>query len=199
MSEPAKPEIIQKIEKLLERYSFRLPKPKPPALSPQGLPYATFHRRMMGATFDALIIMFMVTPFNGLILSMVYADLPPQPTREDMVRVLAGLFQVQYAIFAVFSFLFWHWKAATPGKLFLGMRIVDAKTGAPITDFQGIIRLLAYPIAGMPAMLGFFAIGISKRKQGWHDLIAGTAVVVDPKSGFRAGRPSNSPGPKEGE
>jgi uncharacterized RDD family membrane protein YckC len=53
----------------------------------------------------------------------------------------------------------------------------DAKTlGKPSTG-QLIGRYLAYYVSTLPLCLGFLWVAFDKRKQGWHDRIAGTLVI----------------------
>ena len=40
-----------------------------------------------------------------------------------------------------------------------------------------VLRYIGYYISLLPLMLGFFWVGWDKRKQGFHDKIAGTVVV----------------------
>ncbi|MFC6518537.1 RDD family protein [Undibacterium arcticum] len=62
----------------------------------------------------------------------------------------------------------------------IGARIVDAKTGGSPSFAQHVIRYLGYFVSTIPFCLGLIWVGIDKKKQGWHDKLAGT-VVVRPK------------------
>jgi uncharacterized RDD family membrane protein YckC len=73
--------------------------------------------------------------------------------------------------------IFWIVKSATPGKILLELSIVDAETGGKPSNGQLIGRYFAYYISVLPLMLGFIWVGFDKRKQGWHDKLAGTVVV----------------------
>ena len=81
---------------------------------------------------------------------------------------------------AIAVILFWIYRQATPGKMAIHARIVDAKTGGKPSTGQLIGRYLGYYVSVIPLMLGIIWVGIDKRKQGWHDKLAGT-VVVRPK------------------
>lgn len=56
-------------------------------------------------------------------------------------------------------------------------KIVDAKTGNAASTGQLIGRYLAYYLSLVPFCLGFIWVAFDKRKQGWHDKLAGTVVV----------------------
>jgi uncharacterized RDD family membrane protein YckC len=82
------------------------------------------------------------------------------------------------AVLLVSGWCWWR-TGQTPGKWLLAMRVVDAKTGTPISATQSVRRMLGYGLAALPALLGFLWIGLHPKKYGWHDKFAGTAVVID--------------------
>lgn len=84
---------------------------------------------------------------------------------------------VQVIILFFIIYLFWTRRAATPGKMLLSCRIADAKTFEAPTKKQYIIRFFGYFLSCLPFFLGFFWIAIDRRKQGFHDKIAGTVVI----------------------
>ena len=57
------------------------------------------------------------------------------------------------------------------------LKIVDAKTGNKLSVGQAIGRYFAYIPAILPLGLGLIWVGIDKKKQGWHDKLAGTVVI----------------------
>lgn len=96
----------------------------------------------------------------------------------------------QQGIILVVTLFLWVRFAGTPGKRWLGLRVVDAKTGNNLTPIQSLLRYLGYFISSLPMGLGFFWVLFDARKQAWHDKIAGTVVVADkPK---RRHAPDNS-------
>jgi uncharacterized RDD family membrane protein YckC len=84
---------------------------------------------------------------------------------------------------AVAVILFWNYRQATPGKMAIGARIVDAKTGGKPSTGQLIGRYFGYFVSSIPLLLGLIWVGIDQRKQGWHDMLAGTLVVRPKTSG----------------
>lgn len=68
---------------------------------------------------------------------------------------------------------FWKYKGATPGKLIMGMRIVDADTlGRPSTT-QLIKRYFGY----VTALFGIWSVPFTSQRQAMHDKIAYTVVI----------------------
>ncbi len=50
-------------------------------------------------------------------------------------------------------------------------------TGGKSSTAQFIIRYLGYYVSIIPLFLGIIWVGIDKRKQGFHDKLAGTVVL----------------------
>ena len=73
----------------------------------------------------------------------------------------------------------WHRYGATPGKITFSARIVDARSGSRPSLARLAIRCAAYLASALPFFIGFAWIAIDRRKQAWHDKIAGTRVVYD--------------------
>ena len=86
-------------------------------------------------------------------------------------------FLLSWVLPMVAVIVFWVAKQATPGKMAISAKIVDAKTGAAPSTGQFIGRYLAYFLSGLPLGLGIFWVAFDGRKQGWHDKLAGTVVV----------------------
>ena len=74
---------------------------------------------------------------------------------------------------------FWLKYLATPGKMATKLQVVDAVSGKKMSTGQAIGRYFAYIPAMLPLGLGLIWVGIDKKKQGWHDKLAGTVVIRD--------------------
>ncbi|AMO98176.1 RDD family protein [Collimonas arenae] len=139
------------------------------------LEYVGFWLRVWASIIDTVLVLAITTP----LLLAIYG-------RE---RLAAGItfsgfanFLISYVFPAVAVLLFWSFRQATPGKMAISARIVDARTGGPTSVGQNIIRYLGYFPSTFVFCLGLIWVGLDKRKQGWHDKLAGT-VVVRPKRG----------------
>jgi uncharacterized RDD family membrane protein YckC len=84
---------------------------------------------------------------------------------------------ITYLFPIVITIWFWKKYLGTPGKMLLRLRVVDAKTGQALTTRQSVVRYLGYYVSLIPLFLGFIWVGIDKKKQGFHDKLAGTVVV----------------------
>lgn len=134
------------------------------------LEYAGFWVRVGASLIDTILMMVIVVP----VLSMIYGK---GYWASEAVFLGAWDLLFNYIFPAIVVIVFWIVKSATPGKILLDISIVDAKTGGKPSNGQLIGRYFAYYISVLPLMLGFIWVGFDKRKQGWHDKLAGTLVV----------------------
>jgi len=132
--------------------------------------YVGFWKRVLASIIDTLILVAAI----GLIVVAVYGTQYVRLYYEGKT-VLFDLL-VQGLLPALAVIVFWRYRSATPGKMLISAKIVDAETfGAPSTG-KLIGRYFAY-IVSCIFMLGFIWIAFDKRKQGWHDKLAGTVVI----------------------
>ena len=73
---------------------------------------------------------------------------------------------------------------ATVGKLALGIRVTDMQ-GARISFPRALGRYLAKYLSAIILGIGFIMVAFTRRKQGLHDLIAGTLVLNGRASEFK--------------
>ena len=74
----------------------------------------------------------------------------------------------------------WTWRGTTVGGIVLNLKVVRYD-GQPLTFPVALVRALAAAFSIIVLFLGFLWIAWSRDKQGWHDKIAGTAVVRQPR------------------
>ena len=84
---------------------------------------------------------------------------------------------VEYVLPVGVVLLFWIRRQATPGKIMIHAKIVDANTGADPRPGQFVLRYLGYFVSGIFLGLGFLWVAFDRRKQGWHDKLATTVVI----------------------
>ncbi len=65
---------------------------------------------------------------------------------------------------------------ATLGKMALGLRVTDLE-GNRISFLRATGRYLAKIISALILMIGFIMVAFTEKKQGLHDMIAGTLVI----------------------
>lgn len=138
----------------------------------QNLTYAGFWIRSWAAVIDTILLMLMIAPLLISIYGWDYFDV-------DKTGFIAGPadFLISWIFPAVVVILFWLKKQATPGKMAFSTKVVDAKTGGAMSVGQSVGRYLAYFVSMLPLGLGILWIAFDRKKQGWHDKLAGTVVV----------------------
>jgi len=132
--------------------------------------YAGFWIRTWASIIDTVLILLIIWP----ILTSIYGVEYWQST-----SFVQGTWDVllNYILPAIAVIIFWSYKSATPGKMVTNLTIVDAKSGGKPSTGQFIGRYLGYYVSMLPLFLGIIWVGIDKRKQGWHDKLAGTVVI----------------------
>ena len=151
------------------------------ALNPDDFHYAGFWIRVVASLIDTVILCVFLVP-----IFFLFGHAAPLPFGSyNIAYELPGFwdFVATKLMPAAYAVAFWHWRSATPGKSLLGLRVVDAKNGQPPGVGQSIGRYLAYFISALALGLGFVWIAIDRRKQGWHDKLAGTVVVRSKEQG----------------
>lgn len=68
-------------------------------------------------------------------------------------------------------------KGETPGMRLVEIRLVRTDGVEPVGLYRGFLRWVGMEISGIFLLLGYAWILFDKKKQGWHDRIAGTYVV----------------------
>jgi uncharacterized RDD family membrane protein YckC len=131
--------------------------------------YVGFWQRLFAFLIDSMVVFVVYGPIVIMAFGTEYFLLDV-PRYWDAA---SGL------VIAVGTLGFWRWQGATPGKIAIAARIVDAKTGNPPSTARLVVRLFAYGVSALPLYLGFLWIAFDRRKQGWHDKIAGTVVIPD--------------------
>ncbi|HUQ76631.1 MAG TPA: RDD family protein [Burkholderiales bacterium] len=130
--------------------------------------YAGFWQRAAAFAIDALIVTVVLVPLMVVVFGMRRISLDPAQHSWDLLAIVA-------IVIALIGF--WRYCGATPGKIALGVRIVDAATGQPPTLLRLALRFVGYFVSALPLYLGFLWIAVDRRKQGWHDKIARTIVI----------------------
>ena len=137
--------------------------------------YAGFWKRLLAFAIDTIILVAVIVPLLLAIYGTRYFEL------ASLGGGLAGIWDafLQIVLPALAAILFWKYRGATPGKMAISAKIVDAAGGGPPSTGRLVVRYFAYLASALPLGLGFIWIGIDRRKQGFHDKIARTVVVVD--------------------
>lgn len=97
------------------------------------------------------------------------------PTEDVAAVVAAAVSLAAFFIYFIATEAVW---SATPAKLMLGMRVVNAVDGAPIGWGQSLGRNLLRIVDNFPLFLiGIITLSVSAKTQRVGDMAAGTLVV----------------------
>lgn len=136
------------------------PLPTPEAYA---LPRAGFWERMGAALLDIIL------------LSIVVSFIAHSP----LARLMGPPFSLVVAL-AYFAGM-WAWKGTTIGGTVLNLKVVRLDD-QPVTFMVAVVRSLTSMLSFIVFFLGFFWIAFDRDKQSWHDKIAGTVVVRQPRA-----------------
>lgn len=132
--------------------------------------YVGFWARVGAALIDSVLVFVIIAPILHAIYGSQYW------TNEAFIKGPADL--LLSWIFPIIAVLiFWFTRQATPGKMAISAKIVDAETGGKPSTGQFIGRYLGYFVAMLPLGLGLLWVAFDSKKQGWHDKLARTVVV----------------------
>jgi uncharacterized RDD family membrane protein YckC len=142
-----------------------------------GVRYGGFWIRLIAAIIDGIIVRVVVSPihllFGGLGLAGAMSGIHP---------IALGLFGGGVTLIATL-FGSWLYEAfmesssyqATLGKMVFGMKVTDLN-GNRISFERATGRHFAKWLSAMIFFIGYIMIAFTERKQGLHDLLAGTLV-----------------------
>jgi uncharacterized RDD family membrane protein YckC len=145
------------------------------------LEYVGFWARAGAALIDIVLQAMLIAPVS-------YALYGSASSGDDMFHGPGDII-LNLVLPAVAVIAFWIFKGATPGKMAISARIVDAATGEPMSRRQAVLRYVGYFVSALSMGIGYLWVAFDRRKQGWHDKIAGTVVVRRGKEPVRFDAP----------
>jgi uncharacterized RDD family membrane protein YckC len=156
--------------------------------------YAGFWRRLVAFSIDSTIAFFIfiilftiawLSFFSGAISGnsqVFFADLT-DPASFSPVIIFSCIFFI-FTNLAYFTY-FHGATGRTPGKMLLGLQVVS-DDGTSISFGIAFLRAVGYFVSNI-FFLGFIWVAFDKKKQGWHDKIAGTVVIIRERENNTAG------------
>lgn len=147
----------------------------------QNVHYAGFWRRVLATVVDTLLLMLFIGVIDYLFFGSSTLQLVQVNSGGTLPSFSASDY-IQQIIIILFTVVMWMKFLGTPGKIILGCQVVDANTLQPISSGQAVLRYLAYYVSLFALGLGFVWVAFDKRKQGFHDKIAKTVVIMESAS-----------------
>jgi uncharacterized RDD family membrane protein YckC len=136
-----------------------------------GLPQdAGFWRRSWALMIDAIIL-----GIFTLVIAIWFKRPPEEGTRESALGAV-----LQLALILLYMPALWASPMqATAGQRICALRVINALDGDRVSFMCGLLRVLGMMLSGVILGIGFLMVAFTERKQGLHDMIAGTYVVKD--------------------
>lgn len=152
--------------------------------------YAGFWLRFVAYIIDYLIIYavqsFFFVPVLGLMGISFASKMDNVENMTDaetmgMIGSFAAVAGATALLTTVIAILYWSLMEsskyqATIGKMALGLKVTDVD-GNSLDFVKSLIRNVCKIISGMIIFIGYIMAGFTEKKQGLHDIIAGTLVV----------------------
>jgi uncharacterized RDD family membrane protein YckC len=152
-----------------------------PAGPAPGVRYASAGQRLIAYIIDNIIIGFVVSLFYVLGFVILAGGASVDANGNATLGAGAGIGALIFLVGVIVGILwkpfFWSRGGQTPAYKILGMRVVRARDGGPISFGTGILRLIGYAVSSFIFYLGFIWILFDAQKQGWHDKLANTVVI----------------------
>ncbi|MCD4749355.1 MAG: RDD family protein [Thermoanaerobaculales bacterium] len=151
----------------------------------RDLPSASALRRLTATLLDMIL-------FCGVCSAVAIPMLRAAPLSEggsalDVVSAAAGdaswlghaagVIGLLFAFWWCYFLVGWGLMGGTPGKLILGIRVVDHEGRCPIGPGRAALRLVAYTCSSITLLGGHLLAVFRGDRRTLHDVLAGTRVV----------------------
>lgn len=133
--------------------------------------YAGFWKRFVAIFVDSLVLGGVGMAF-GFLAGLIAVPLGvSQDALAITVQLLGAVIGVLYFVLSESSE-----SQATPGKKMMGIKVTDLQ-GRRISAAHALGRYFAKILCYLTIYVGFIIAGFTSKKQGLHDIVAGTLVV----------------------
>ncbi len=141
--------------------------------------YSGFFVRTLAYLIDYILLILVTFPILKLVYGSQFESIPAMEDEISALLYVRGPtdFLLRFIVPSVLIFIFWAQSDATPGKMLLGMRIVDAETGERPSIRQYGIRIFGQFLSFLCFFAGVIWVAFDPQKQSWHDKMAGTVVI----------------------
>lgn len=143
-----------------------------------GVGYGGFWIRVVAAIVDGVLLRVVVAPVGMIFGGLGLAGGMMTGMPHMGIGLLGGGITIVLVLFGSWlyeAFMESSSYQATLGKMIFGMKVTDLN-GNRISFERATGRHFAKWLSGMLLCIGFIMVGLTERKQGLHDLLAGTLV-----------------------
>ena len=119
--------------------------------------YSGFWIRVLAALIDTAWLLALTFALGWMIYGAIYFE------SDKFSQGYADVF-ISYVLPFILTMLFWYYKSATPGKMILGIKIVDANILGKASTGKLMLRYLGYYVSMLLLCFGVFWVGWDRRK-----------------------------------
>jgi uncharacterized RDD family membrane protein YckC len=148
-----------------------------PAVGPRPVAapvYIGLATRGIAFTVDAAVIN-LVAVVVAAAVALVVSVLGIPKELDQWLLAAAGAAYVCWS--ALYFLTFWSTTGQTPGNRLMRIRVCNADSGEVLRPRRSLVRLVGLVLAAIPLFAGFATALFDDRRQGAHDMLAGTVVV----------------------
>jgi uncharacterized RDD family membrane protein YckC len=144
--------------------------------------YAGFWIRVVAYIVDAIILWIIQLPISlvlGVVMGMASAAAGDDPSQSLMIVIPIQILNIAISILIplLYSVIFIVKKGATPGKMAVGIKVINADGNEKISVGKAFGRYFAKILSWIIFGIGFIMIAFDDQKRGLHDRICKTLVV----------------------
>ena len=143
--------------------------PTAPVAPEVAVKYAGFWTRLGASIIDGIIIWFIPSVLSRLLLSNIYGY------GFSILPSFLSIFW--FPVSWLYYWLFTGLKGQTPGKMAVGIKVVNVQGNIPGLGIAAMREVLGKTVSAIILYIGFLWIIWDKQKRGWHDIMANTRVV----------------------
>ncbi len=130
--------------------------------------------------FILISVIFVIGPSAGYFY--IKKEKMPLINFAEFVGFMKDVFVLPAVVLALIALLYvlsgWTRSGSTPGKKLMGLYVFNAGTNTtPLKPGKALVRFFAYIPGLVLIFAGLWMIPLTKKKQGLHDIIAGTVVA----------------------
>lgn len=162
----------------------------PPTTAATSVTYASFGARFVALLIDSVIVgcinFIVVAPIMGVLgLGVASQVQDGQPISEEqavgmIAGLMAGIFSAMLAVWIIsllyFAIMESSKAQASVGKMAMGIKVTDLD-GNRVSFGKAFLRSIGKVLSQMIMYIGYLMAAFTEKKQGLHDIIAGTLVV----------------------
>jgi uncharacterized RDD family membrane protein YckC len=143
--------------------------------------YAGFWIRLVGSLIDSIILLIVGSILQYAVIgarvgSPIADPAHPEAHLGETLAIVGFAWLIGMVTGATYEGVFVYRLGATPGKMALGLKVVQPG-GGPVSLGRAIGRYFAKILSYMILFIGYIMIGFDPEKRGMHDMICDTRVI----------------------